>query len=162
MVDKGGRVFISALEREDAELCVEVSDCVSCDLCLSHLPPHTVCQAITGHNLQPAERNAFFVVLRRLAECHRLLPDRMRIKEKVKVSDQVHASGGFGDLRSQLYMGRRAAVKTAKNLGLEDLQKMKQVTNAQRKRRLDEIQKIRKVGFSGVFAPTWGVLTILL
>ena len=36
LVDKEGRVFISRLERKDAELCIEILDYVSCDPHLFH------------------------------------------------------------------------------------------------------------------------------
>jgi len=68
------------------------------------------------------------------------------MREKPEVSDEVHASGGFGDVRSQRYMGRRVAVKTAKVLGMEDLQKMKKMADARREKALEEVQKTRKVG----------------
>ena len=36
LVDKEGRVFISRLERKDAELCIEILDYVGCDPHLFH------------------------------------------------------------------------------------------------------------------------------
>ena len=99
-------------------------------------------------------KNAFFVALRRLAENHQLLPDRMKMKERHEVSDEIHVSGGFGDVRPQQYMGRRVAVKTAKALGREDLQKVKKLKGARKDKKLEEIQKTRKVGIHGVLKST--------
>ena len=88
-------------------------------------------------NLGPAERSHFSVMLRRLAERHELLPDRMVIKEELEVSDEILASGGFGDVRSGTYMGGRVAVKTARIAAR------------------DNLQQIRKVSINGIFASTW-------
>ena len=74
-------------------------------------------------------------MLRRLAEYHTLLPDRMVIKEEFEVSSDIVFSGGFGDVRSGTYKGDRVAVKTARVSEPEKL-------------------KIRKVSIDGVFAPT--------
>jgi len=153
LVSTEGRGFISRLERKDAELSIGILDRVSCELHPPLSRPQTVRQGIMEHKLGPPEKNAFFVALRRLAECHQLLPDRVRMKGKLEASDEVHASGGFGDIRSQQYMGRPVAVKTPKVLGVEDLQKMKKVIGSGKDKRL-EAQKTRKVGINGVFALT--------
>jgi len=158
LVSKEGRNAILCLEPKDAKLSIEILDRVSYDLCLPLSQLQTVRQGIMEHNLEPDERNAFFVALRRLAEHHQLLPDRVGMKEKHKVSEVVHASGGFGDVRPQQYMGRRVAVNTAKVIGTDDLQKMKKMTRARREKKLQEIQKTRKVSIGGVLAPTWGSL----
>ena len=76
-------------------------------------------------------------MLRRLTEYHGRLPDRMMITEHMEVSDQVVASGGFGDVRTGKYMGGFVAVKTAK------------VTMR------DDLNEIKKVIFNRIFAPTW-------
>lgn len=68
------------------------------------------------------------------------------MKEKCRVSDEIHVSGGFGDVRSQQYMGRRVAVKTAKGL-MKDLRGMKVAADALKVKKL-EIQKTRKVGIN--------------
>jgi len=135
--DKHGRAFTLGLKPKDAELCVETLDYVSCDL---RLPPVFAAsdglhQGITEQHLKTAEKAAFFLTLRRLAEQHELLPDRMRIREPIEVSNEIAAAGGFGDVRIGWYDEGLVAVKT--------------VRVAAR----DNIQKIRKVSISGVFAP---------
>jgi len=50
MADKEGRAFALRLDRKAAELCIEVLDCVSCDL---HLPP-----SATSYGLVRASQNA--------------------------------------------------------------------------------------------------------
>lgn len=92
-------------------------------------------QGITEQHLKPAEKNAFFLTLRRLAERHALLPDRMIIRETFEVSDEISAAGGFGDVRSGTYNGDLVAVKAARVSGRGD------------------IQKIRKVSIGGIFTP---------
>lgn len=92
-------------------------------------------QGITEQHLKPAEKNAFFLTLRRLAEQHELLPDRMIIKGTIEVSDGICISGGFGDVRTGTYNGGLVAVK------------------ATRIAARDNVQKIRKVSISGVFVP---------
>jgi len=52
--------------------------------------------------------------LRKLAERHGLLPDRIKIKENIEVSNQVLGSGGFGDVRLGTYEGGPVAVKIMK------------------------------------------------
>jgi len=139
--DKHGRAFTLSLERKDAELCVEILDYVSCDPRLLHVFAASDClhQGITGQHLKPAEKNAFFLTLRRLVELHELLPDRMMIRETLDVSDEISAAGGFGDVRSGTYNEGPVAVK------------------ATRVAARDNLQKIRKVGTSSIFtraAPT--------
>ena len=96
------------------------------------------------HTLKPHERSSFLLVLRRLAEHHELLPDRMVISEKIEVSDEVLVAGGYGDIRSGTYMDGLVAVKTAR-------------VAAQ-----DNLQQIRKVGINGIFESTWGALSTIL
>ena len=83
-------------------------------------------------------------MLRRLAEHHELLPDRMVISEDIEVSDNILVSGGYGDIRSGTYMGGRVAVKSAR-------------VSSQ-----DNLQQIRKVSINGIFASTWGALSTIL
>jgi len=158
LVSKEGRNAISRLEPKDAKSSIEILDRVSYDMCLPLSQLQTVRQGIMEHNLEPDERNAFFVALRRLAERNQLLPDRVGMKGKHEVSEVVHASGGFGDVRPQQYMGRCVAVKTAKVIGTDDVQKMKKMTGVRREKKLQEIQKTRKVSIGSVLAPTWGSL----
>jgi len=110
--DRGGRFFISLLDGGDAGLCVEVLGNVSHGLHLPFPLPQMVCQGIVSHDLEPAEKQAFFVTLRRLAERRGRLPNRMMVTEEIKVSDEIHAYGGFGDVRPGTYKGRHVAVKT--------------------------------------------------
>jgi len=146
LVGKEGRVFISRLGREDAELSIRILDRVSRDLHLSVPQPQTVRQGIMEHELKPPMKHAFFVALRRLAERHQLLPDRVKMKEKHEISDEIHVSGGFGE--------RRVAVKTGKAFGREDLQKLKKLASARRDEELKKIQKTKKAGINAVLAPT--------
>jgi len=62
VLDKEGRAFISSLERNDAELCIEILDRVSHGLCL--LPPFTL-------------SDGFF----RASECKTSEPRRSRVEE---------------------------------------------------------------------------------
>jgi serine/threonine protein kinase len=102
------------------------------------------CQGITEHSLKAAEKNAFFVTLRRLAGSHGRLPDSMMITEKIEVEEKILASGGFADVRRGTYMGHLVAVKTL------------------RVAEKDDFLKIRKVSINGNFPVTWdAVLTTL-
>jgi len=114
LADKKGRDFILGLGREDAKLCMDLSDKVSCDLHLLLLPPHTVLQGITEPNLKPGEKHFFFVTLRRLAERYGRLPERVMITENLEVQDKILAFGGSGIVREGRYKGDRVAVKTLK------------------------------------------------
>jgi len=96
------------------------------------------------HNLRPAEKQAFFVALRRLAERQGLLPSRMRIAGRIEVSDELLASSGFADLRSGMYRGHLVAIKTLR------------VTAR------DDFVKIRKVSINGIFAPNWRAVSTTL
>ena len=100
-------------------------------------------QGITERALKTQERDAFLLTLRRLAEQHELLPDRMMITGDFEVSDDIPASGGFGDVRSGTYRGGRVAVKTAK---VADRRKLKE---------------IRRVSIDGIFASAWSVLSTI-
>jgi len=65
--------------------------------------------------------------------------------EKIVVSDEIVAFGGFGDVRPQKYKGRHVAVKTARVPVLKDLQMMRKLTDAQKKKQQEEIQKVQKI-----------------
>ena len=52
----------------------------------------------------------------------------MIVAEKIEVSDEVHASGGFADVRSGRYMGHLVAVKTTRIPTQHDLLKMRKVS----------------------------------
>ena len=51
----------------------------------------------------------------------------MMIAEKIEVSDEARASGGFVDVRSGRYMGHLVAVKTTKVPAQHDLLQMRKV-----------------------------------
>jgi len=129
LADQRGRVFISRLGSKDAELCVEILDNVSRDLHPPHSSlPQAARQGIVGHNLKPVEKPALFITLRRLAERHGLLPDRIRIREKVEDSDEVLGSGGFGDVKSGTYEGRPVAVKIMRISAKGDFGRIRKVS----------------------------------
>jgi hypothetical protein len=102
------------------------------------------CQGIAEHNLKAAEKNAFFVTLRRLAGSHGRLPDSMMITEMIEVEDKIFPSGGFADVRRGRYMGHLVAVKTLR-------------VAAQ-----DDFLKIRKVSVKGIFPVTWDVVSTFI
>ena len=67
-------------------------------------------------------------MLRRLAERHGRLPDRMMITETMEVSEKIVASGGCGDIRTGTYMGGLVAVKTARVAARDNFKKIKKVS----------------------------------
>ncbi|KAF9644344.1 kinase-like protein [Thelephora ganbajun] len=77
------------------------------------------------HKLKAAEKQAFFVMLRRLAGTHGRLPDSIMITENIEVEGEIRASGGFADVRSGRYMGSLVAVKTLRVAAQDDLQKIR-------------------------------------
>jgi hypothetical protein len=85
-------------------------------------------QGLAEHNLQTAEKQAFFVALRRLAGIHGRLPDSMVITEEIKVSDDILASGGFADIRTGTYAGHLVAVKTMRVAKQDDFLKIRKVS----------------------------------
>jgi len=90
-------------------------------------PPQMVRQGITERALEPAEMRAFLVTLRGLAGYHGRLPDRVMITEKIKDLDDIHTFGVFGDVRAGTHNGLRVAVKTARVLWSEDLERIRKV-----------------------------------
>ena len=127
-VGKEARAFALGLEPEAAKLCIEALDYASCD---PHTPFHYLIwsfQGVAGHNLKTAEMVAFFLTLRKLAERHGILPDWVMIRERFEVSAEVLAFGGFGDIRSGMYMGRHIAVKTAKLAQRDKFDKARKVS----------------------------------
>ncbi|KAF9785122.1 kinase-like domain-containing protein [Thelephora terrestris] len=109
LADKEGRTFISTLEGEDAELCIEILD-----------------RGIVKHKLKIAEKQYFFTTLRRLAACHERLPESMTIAENdVKVQAGILASGGFADVRRGRYKGHFVAVKTLRVAMVDDVSKIR-------------------------------------
>jgi len=129
VLDKLGRTFILGLERNCAELCMEILDRVSRD----PYPLHSCClrlfpKGIAEHKLKATEKQVFFVVLRRLAAIHGRLPESMMIMDEIKVSDEVLASGGFADVRTGTYKGCLVAVKTMRIAKQDDLLKIRRVS----------------------------------
>ena len=134
LLDKEGRTFIANLTREDAELCIEILDYVSrgpYPLSSHHL--RLFCQGLARYNLETAEKQAFFVTLRRLATIHGRLPESMVITKKIAVTDKILASGGFADIRTGKYVGHVVAVREI------------------RVPEQDNILKIRKVSIDDIF-----------
>ena len=128
LADKEGRAFISHLDDGDAGLCVEILGSVSCSLHLPNSPPQTFRQGIAAYNLESAEKQAFFVTLRKLTGRHGLLPARMRIKERVDVSDEILAFSVLAELRSGTYEGRPVAVKAMRVTAQDDFVKIRKVS----------------------------------
>jgi len=52
----------------------------------------------------------------------------MVIAGGIEVSDQIHPSGGFGDIRTGRYMGRFVAVKTLKVAAQDDCLEIRKVS----------------------------------
>ena len=86
-----------------------------------------VLQGIAEHNLKTAEKQAFFVVLRRLAGIHERLPDSMMITKNIMISDKILASSGFADVRTGMYMGHLVAVKTMRVAEWDDYLRLRKV-----------------------------------
>jgi len=129
VLDKDGRTFVSNLERNDAELCIEILDRVSHDP--YPLPSHHLRwfpQGIAEHKLKATEKQAFFVVLRRLAAIYGRLPESMMITEGIDVSGEIFVSGGFADIRAGTYGGHLVAVKTMRVAKQDDLLKIRKVS----------------------------------
>jgi len=129
VLDKEGRAFILRLERNCAELCMEILDRVSRDP--YPLPSRRLRlfpQGIAEHKLEAAEKQAFFIVLRRLAAIHGRLPESMMITDEIKVSDEILASGGFADVRTGKYKGCLVAVKTIRVAKQDDFLKIRKVS----------------------------------
>jgi len=128
LADKEGRAFISRLDERDAELCIEILGDVSYSLHLPFFLPQTSLQCIAVHNLKPAERQASFVTLRKLAGRHGLLPNRMKITAKINISDEVLVFNVLADLRYGTCEGRPVAVKTMRVTAQDDFAKMRKVS----------------------------------
>lgn len=80
-----------------------------------------------GHNLRSREKASFFLALRRLAERHELLPDRMMITKGIDISEGVIASGAFGDVRRARYLGQFVAVNTMNISARDNFHKIRKV-----------------------------------
>ena len=112
LANKGGRDFISRLDRKDGEPCIEILDRVSPN-------PHPVSpglswlQGLSDHSLSRIERRRFSTTLWTLAGTYRRLPNSVVIREKIEVSPEVLAYGGFSDIRMGNYGGNPVAIKTS-------------------------------------------------
>jgi len=127
LVDKEGNAFVSRLERNDAELCIEILYHVSHDLLLSPAISWFR-QGIMKHDLNTTERGAFRITLRRLAGYYGRLPDPMMITAEIPVEGTVLVRGGSSDVRVGMYLGNRVAVKTLMVRREEDLQNIREVS----------------------------------
>ena len=92
------------------------------------------CQAIVDGKLRSAEKQAFFLALRRLAGAQGRLPKSVTITENIDAGEDILASGGFADVTCGTYQGCRVAVKTL------------------RVSEYDNVEKIRKVGICAISA----------
>ena len=137
--DRASGDFILSLGCEEAKLCINVLDRVSFDLHLPLSPPQMVRQGIVEHTLGSAEKCDFFVLLRRLAQRHGRLPDRMMITEKIEVSEELPSFFG-GSVGLGTYKGHPVVVKTA-IFGLSR-----------------DLEKIRKVSINDIFVSVRGTI----
>ena len=128
LAEKKGRAFISSLDNGGVELCIEILGNVSCRLRLLSSPPQPIRQGIAAHDLKPAEKQACFVMLRRLTGLYGLLPDHMKIQGKIEVLDGILASSRFADLRSGTCEGRRIAVKAIRVTAQDDFMTLRKVS----------------------------------
>ena len=85
-------------------------------------------QGIAEHNLKSTEKQAFFIMLTKLAGYYGRLPDSMIITEKIEVEDKILVSDGFSDTRRGRYMGHLVAVKTLRVTDLDDFPKLREVS----------------------------------
>lgn len=84
------------------------------------------------HNLRRAEKNSFFITLRRLAASHGRLPGSVMITESIEVSSEIRASGGFADVRCGTYQGHQVAVRALRVTTQDDVSKIKKVCHTNR------------------------------
>ncbi|KAF9789222.1 kinase-like domain-containing protein [Thelephora terrestris] len=110
LASKDGQKFILALERADAELCVEYLDHMYERGCASTEPNQT-----------------FFETLMRLSGSHALLPDSMVIKDDIEHPDfaQLQTSGGFADIKQGRHNTNMVAVKTMRVAVTDDFDKLR-------------------------------------
>ena len=90
-------------------------------------------QGLTEHKLRSSEKHALFNTLRRLAGKHARLPDSMVITDEIdfSTSRQLHAAGGFADIKRGQLKGFDVAVKTLR-VGVEDnFDKIRRVSSRQ-------------------------------
>jgi len=66
-------------------------------------------------------------VLKRLVKRHGRLPSRIMIRERIEVSDEILAYGGFGYVRRGTYHDNLVAVKTAKVASRANLRRIRKV-----------------------------------
>lgn len=124
------RHFISDVGKEGAELCIDILNYVSCYLFLSPFDASDgLCQALENLALSSREMNRFLNAVRRLSDHYVISPCHVVVLHDLRVSDEVLASGGFGDVRAGWYKERRVAVKTAKVKPTDNLEKKTKVSN---------------------------------
>ena len=87
-----------------------------------------------GRELKTTEKYAFYIALRRLVAIHGRLPKPMIITEGIEVSDELHPSGGYADVRAGTYKGCLVVMKTM------------------RLTKQDDSREIRKVSVNGIFS----------
>ena len=130
LVDEEGMDFVSSLNRKDAECCIDILDLVSLDP--SSIPCLTwFRQGIAGGSLKTTvEKQAFLVLLMKLAAIHGKFPESMMIPGGIEVGKEILASGGFADVRSGTYRGHLVAVKTLRASVFDDLQRIRKVSTS--------------------------------
>lgn len=99
-------------------------------------PLRPFCQAFEAENLDSATKGACLAALRRLAEDHGALPQRLCIPEAVEDTGGEIIKGGCGEVRRERYKGMNVAVK-------------KTTIKSDK-----EIARKRKVSVDGIFATT--------
>jgi len=99
------------------------------------IPIYSIChrlrqfrQGVTKRDLKPADKQPFFITLRRITEHRGILPARVRVTETIEVSDEILDYGGFADVRSGTYKGHAVAVKTMRIMTQDDFVKKRKVS----------------------------------
>ena len=142
---KEGRTFVFNLEPQDAAFCIEMLDHVSSNptshpypICHSLIVAHRCndsifnIQGLAEHQLRGAEKQTFFVTLRRLAGKHARLPQSMVITDKIEYSsNQPQKSGGFADIKPGRYRGCDVAVKVLRVARTDNFEKIRKVSGGQ-------------------------------
>jgi len=78
--------------------------------------------------LKPAEKQIFFITLRRLSGSLGRLPDSLIIAEGIEVSSESLASSVFADLRTGKYNEYPVAVKAMRVTAQDDFLKIRKVS----------------------------------
>jgi len=163
LADKEGEVFISRLERDQANLFIQLWDDVSRELRLSPFRRLTwYCQAATKRVPQHAMNDTFLVAIRRLAEHHVLLPDRLKMPDGFVVSPDIALSGGEGSIRRQELLGKTVAVKIAKIPEISDTVAQGKKVTVWRNKKLKQIQMTKKVSINTTTLSTLDAASAIL